>query len=216
MVFAVDFDNTLCHSIWPNAGEPNWPVINKLKSIQAAGHCLVLWTCREGVELQIAVDWCREQGLVFEAVNDNPVWLQMKHGNNCRKIGADYFLDDRALSIERFLSDNFNVELDTKEINSGMSPTCDVEDDWIPTSVRLPAETDIDVFDNETFVSSPVVQVIVRDTLSGKVFTHCDCTSDGVWCNFDKKTSQFEVLAWKPMPELPEQYRKPLREVKND
>lgn len=205
MVFAVDFDNTLCHSFWPNAGEPNWAVINKLKSIQSAGHQLVLWTCREGEELQLAVDWCQEHGLVFAAINDNPVWLQVKHGNNCRKIGADYFLDDRALPIDRFLSKNFIAE--NSEVVGRPQSIWGYDDDWFPTSERLPVESDVDVFDNETYHTSPVVQVIVEDTTNGKRFIHCDCTSDGTWCNFDKETSQFEVLAWRPMPELPEPYK---------
>lgn len=109
MVIAVDFDFTICHSVWPGTGEPNWPVINKLKQLQSEGHHLILWTCREGKELEDAIKWCNEVGLVFEAINDNPPWLTEKFGRNCRKIGADYFLDDRALPIDKFLEKGFNI-----------------------------------------------------------------------------------------------------------
>lgn len=106
-VLAVDFDHTLCHSVWPGTGAPNTQLIQKLKRVQAAGCHLVLWTCREGRLLEDAVQWCREQGLEFEAINDNPEWLKQEYGNNCRKIGAHYFLDDRALPIEWFLQMEF-------------------------------------------------------------------------------------------------------------
>lgn len=114
MTIAVDFDHTLCHSVWPGTGEPNRPVIEKLKKLQAEGHHLILWTCREGDLLDQAIAWCRNYGLEFEAINDNPKWLQEKFGNNCRKIGVDYFLDDRALPIDRFLEEGFDNGLTEK------------------------------------------------------------------------------------------------------
>ena len=45
--------------------------INLLKKWKERGNKLILWTCREGVLLAQAVDWCRTQGLTFDAVNDN-------------------------------------------------------------------------------------------------------------------------------------------------
>lgn len=46
-----------------------------------------------------AVEWCRLQGLVFDAVNE-PLPEQIKRwGNDTRKIYADYYIDDKNMTI---------------------------------------------------------------------------------------------------------------------
>ena len=96
-IFAVDFDGTLCFSDWPGLGEPNIPLIHYLKCQQAAGHKLILWTCRAGAELTDAIDWCRAHDLTFDAINDNLPEVIAQYGNNSRKISCDYYIDDRAI-----------------------------------------------------------------------------------------------------------------------
>lgn len=43
--------------------------------------------------------WCAERGLFFDAVNDNLPERIKKHGNNCRKIGATEYWDDKAVRV---------------------------------------------------------------------------------------------------------------------
>ena len=45
-------------------------------------------------------DWCREQNLEFDAVNDNLPEIIELYGNNSRKITCDYYIDDRMLLPE--------------------------------------------------------------------------------------------------------------------
>ena len=54
-IVAVDFDNTLCFSNWPDLGEPNTHLIEYLKTWHKNGNKLILWTCRAGTDLQRAV-----------------------------------------------------------------------------------------------------------------------------------------------------------------
>ena len=68
---AVDFDGTLCYSKWPELGQPNQALIEYLHEWKRNGNKLILWTCRAGEALSKAVEWCREQNLEFDAVNDN-------------------------------------------------------------------------------------------------------------------------------------------------
>ena len=70
-IIAVDFDGTLCHGNWPDIGEPNIRLINKLLKLQRKGYKIILWTCREGEPLHQAIEWCKEFNLVFDAINDN-------------------------------------------------------------------------------------------------------------------------------------------------
>lgn len=41
-IIAVDFDNTLCFSDWPNLGKPNLPLIQYLKKQKASGSKIIL------------------------------------------------------------------------------------------------------------------------------------------------------------------------------
>ena len=96
MIIAVDFDGTLCESIWPGIGAPNTELIKTLKERKAKGDKIILWTCREGDKLKEAIDWCKDKGLEFDAVNDNLQERKEHWGNNPRKIFADEYWDDKA------------------------------------------------------------------------------------------------------------------------
>lgn len=58
-----------------------------------------MWTCRAGADLQKAIDFCRnELCLEFDAINENIQEAIDKYKNDCRKVGADEYWDDRALT----------------------------------------------------------------------------------------------------------------------
>lgn len=96
-VIAIDFDGCLCKDNYPEVGTPNWEVINEAKRLQSSGACLILWTCRTGKDLEAAVSACREWGLEFDAVNENPQFRIDLFGNDCRKVDADEYWDDRSV-----------------------------------------------------------------------------------------------------------------------
>ena len=99
MIYAIDFDGTLCHSDYPEMGAPNNHVIEFCKQRKSEGHKLILWTCRSGKYLDEAVAWCEEQGLTFDAVNENLPEMIELFDNDCRKVFADYYIDDRNLVL---------------------------------------------------------------------------------------------------------------------
>lgn len=65
---------------------------------QELGDKLILWTCRENNELTAAVEWCEDNGLLFDAINDNLPEIIEKYGSNSRKISCDFYIDDKAIS----------------------------------------------------------------------------------------------------------------------
>ena len=98
-VYAVDFDGTLAETRLSEILGPNKKIVAFVKTIQAAGHKVILWTSRVGTDLEDAVEWCRTQGIIFDAVNE-PLPEQIKRwGNDTRKIYADYYIDDRAMTV---------------------------------------------------------------------------------------------------------------------
>lgn len=98
-IIAVDFDGCLCTNAWPEIGEPNMALIKRLIAARNDGDKLILWTCREGEALSRAEHWCAGYGLFFDAVNANLPEMNALYGNDCRKIGADIYIDDRAENV---------------------------------------------------------------------------------------------------------------------
>ena len=94
IIYAVDFDGTLCTNKWPDIGLENMKLIEFLKSERKAGNKVILNTMREGKLLEAALTWCRRNGLEFDAMNDNLPEMQKRFGSNPRKIYADYYIDD--------------------------------------------------------------------------------------------------------------------------
>jgi len=94
MFIAVDFDGTIVKHKYPQIGEEIPFAIDTLKLIQSElRHQLILWTVREGELLDAAVEFCKERGLEFYAVNQNHP--DKSNLNSPRKLMADLFIDDR-------------------------------------------------------------------------------------------------------------------------
>ena len=104
MIIAVDFDGTLCvKSKFPEIGEPNNALIEGLKKRQSLGDKLILWTCRSNLWLDNAVMWCLEQGLEFDAINEDLPEIKGSYfgKNKSNKVFAHIYIDD----ANWFLSD---------------------------------------------------------------------------------------------------------------
>lgn len=96
LTIAVDFDGTIVENNYPRIGKPILFAFESLRKLQEEGHRLILWTYRHGIRLEEAVDFCRENGLEFYAVNKS--YPEEEFDNTIsRKILADIFIDDRNL-----------------------------------------------------------------------------------------------------------------------
>ena len=100
MIYAIDFDGTLCEHEYPNIGKPKHDIISFCKNRKIIGDKLILWTCRSNQYLIDAVEWCKGLGLEFDAINDNLPELNDYYGNNSRKVFADFYIDDRNILLE--------------------------------------------------------------------------------------------------------------------
>ena len=102
MIYAVDFDGTLSMGQWPEVGPANTRLLRYLLDKQRHGDKLILWTCRAGEPLDKAVEFCKENGLIFDAINDNLPETIEKYGSNSRKITCDVYIDDRASHVDNY------------------------------------------------------------------------------------------------------------------
>lgn len=97
MIYAVDFDGTICIN-----NKPNITLINFLIEKSMQGHILILNTCRTGQRLKDAIVFCKKYNLLFTTVNENcPQVINILKANP-RKIYADIYIDDKAYNARLF------------------------------------------------------------------------------------------------------------------
>lgn len=110
MILAIDFDGTLVDHRFPKIGDEVPGAFAWLRRFQALGAKLILWTMRspafetEGIGpsgagpevdyLQHAVGFCRERGVEFWGVNQNP---KQHTWTSSPKVYANWYIDDAAL-----------------------------------------------------------------------------------------------------------------------
>jgi hypothetical protein len=113
LVIALDFDGTLCHdNLFPSIGKPRMWLIEKAIYWRRLGHKVILWTCREnihpddysptwpfGMYLRDAVEWCKNLGLEFDAINMNISEVNDPTAKCSRKIFADVYIDDKSIIL---------------------------------------------------------------------------------------------------------------------
>ena len=114
----------------------------------------------------------------------------------------------RVVKTDEDLEWNRAIDLCTNIINAHIKH---MNDGWIPVDDRLPEEHEegadiydkntLAVMDTEYHMVSNLVNVTVYDYENEKYFVGADCTFDGEWCNFGLVTGNYEVIAWRPLPE---------------
>ena len=93
MIYAIDFDGTLCEDRFPEIGKELPERIEYLKALQKQGHKLILYTMRSGKYLEDAVGWFKERGIPLWGINENPTqsaWTKSP------KVYANMYIDDAA------------------------------------------------------------------------------------------------------------------------
>ena len=95
MIIAIDFDGTIVQHKYPEIGSEIPFATATIRKLIAEQHQVILWTVRRGKLLQEAVDWCKEHGIEFYAVNKS--FPEEEVGEGSGKVNADIFIDDRNL-----------------------------------------------------------------------------------------------------------------------
>lgn len=96
-VLAVDFDGTIVENKFPGIGKlmPNSKEV--LQRLYGMGCRIIIWTCRTGMRLEDAIDFCNAEGIPFDTVNENLPEIIQAFGGDMRKVFANYYIDDRNL-----------------------------------------------------------------------------------------------------------------------
>jgi hydroxymethylpyrimidine pyrophosphatase-like HAD family hydrolase len=94
MILAVDYDGTLY-----DGEKINHALIKRLKTNQKHGDIVILWTCRDGKRLREAINQLAKAGFKPNLINQNAPQAIQALGYDPRKILADVYIDDKALSV---------------------------------------------------------------------------------------------------------------------
>lgn len=108
MIIAIDFDGTCVKHKYPNIGD-DIGAVPVLKKFVENGHRLVLNTMRSGKELDDAVQWFNNNGIVLYGINQTPgqdTWTQSP------KVYAHKYIDDNALGCPRTKDEDGNIYVD--------------------------------------------------------------------------------------------------------
>lgn len=124
MKIAIDFDGTIVEHKYPAIGKELLFAFETMRELQKQKHQLLLWTYRSGKELEEAVEYCREKGIEFYAVNKN--YPEEKYDESIsRKIQADVYIDDRNIggfpgwsTVWQMLNPPDNPEEELKKIQT--------------------------------------------------------------------------------------------------
>ena len=100
-IIAVDFDGTITKKpTFPDAPTPEDIAdhcAEVLQRLHKAGCTIILNTCRRGPKLADALRYCKEQSIPLDYVNENASEAICFYDGDCRKIFADYYIDDMNL-----------------------------------------------------------------------------------------------------------------------
>ena len=93
ITIAVDFDGTCTTHDYPQIGK-DIGAVPVLKALVQNGHKLILFTMRDSVQLDEAVNWFKENEIPLYGIQINPTQLHWTRSNKCY---ANLYIDDAAL-----------------------------------------------------------------------------------------------------------------------
>lgn len=95
-LISIDFDNSIARTNYPTILEPIKETVDFIRALQKHSNAFmwVLNTCRQGKELEEAVEWLEKNQLYPDLVNENAVANEIKFGKS-DKISALIYIDDR-------------------------------------------------------------------------------------------------------------------------
>lgn len=92
LIIGVDFDGTVVEHRYPEIGKVVPGAMETLRYVVAKGAKLILWTVRDGAELEQAVEFMAKNGVPLFGVNENPTGF-----SSSPKAYCHVYVDDCAI-----------------------------------------------------------------------------------------------------------------------
>lgn len=94
-VLAIDFDGTIVDDGYPNIGELKLDAKYYINKLFGEGHWIIINTCRSGKFENDVIEFLNNNDIKFHEINRNLQHRIELYKRDCRKIGADIYIDDR-------------------------------------------------------------------------------------------------------------------------
>jgi hypothetical protein len=104
LVLAIDFDGTIASERYPAIGHLKRHARECINRLVDDGHRIIINSCRAGHDEDRMRWFLDDHGILYHAVNCNLPDRIALYQNNCRKIGADLYIDDKGLFANRVIS----------------------------------------------------------------------------------------------------------------
>jgi hypothetical protein len=96
-VLAIDFDGTICEESFPEVGKLKEDADVYINMLYDEGYHIVINTCRSGKYEGMAHEFLKKIGIKYHYLNNNMPYLIEEYGQDCRKISADVYIDNKNL-----------------------------------------------------------------------------------------------------------------------
>lgn len=96
-VLAIDFDGTICDESFPEIGNLKPNADKYINRLHDEGFHIVINTCRSGRYEGMAHQFLKELGVRYHFMNCNMPYMIDEYGQDCRKISADIYIDNKSL-----------------------------------------------------------------------------------------------------------------------
>lgn len=97
IVLSVDFDGTICEHSFPEIGKIKLDAAFYIRKLYDEGFLIIINTCRSGKYEGMAQDFLDENNIPYHYINSNLPHFIEYYGQDCRKISADIYIDDKCL-----------------------------------------------------------------------------------------------------------------------
>lgn len=97
LVLAIDFDGTIASPSFPECGELIPYADLYINRLFLEGHTIIINTCRSGINEGLAQTFLEKHNINYHYINSNLPSLIEFYKQDCRKISADIYIDDKCL-----------------------------------------------------------------------------------------------------------------------
>jgi len=105
-IIALDFDGTIVENAYPNVGKLKLNAKEVINKLADEGFKIIINTCRAGIHEGLVYTFLEEQGIKYDYINSNlPTQIEF-FKQDCRKISADIYIDDKNLGG---IPDDWNI-----------------------------------------------------------------------------------------------------------
>lgn len=125
IIIAIDFDGTICEAQYPEVGKERECAKEYINKLYDLGYGIVINTCRTLHAATNAINFMEERGIKYHYFNTNFPHLIEEYGNDCRKISADIYVEDRCLFSIPSWEDKFKI-ITTRFPNAKRNGTCKI------------------------------------------------------------------------------------------